>query len=209
MKLPQIAIIDYGIGNVKSIQNALLSVGANTILTNREEEIMAADGLILPGVGSFPKGMNNLREHKLDSVIRKFRDSEKPLLGICLGMQLLMEEGTEFGITKGLGLIKGRVEKLEDTTQKLPHIAWSHILVHENKKELIPSTGPFYFVHSYVVTPYLKENILATSYYGGKEFCAAVIERNVMGVQFHPEKSGEKGLNLLRTFTQRCMQHEQ
>jgi glutamine amidotransferase len=205
--IPTIAIVDYGIGNVKSIQNALSKTGARGILSSVGHELMGADGLILPGVGAFPKGMENLRSSGLDKTIEEFRNGGKPILGICLGMQLLMEESAEFTYTKGLGLIKGGVEKLQVQHEKLPHVAWNTISFNEaSRKVLGHSAGDrFYFVHSFAVVPSDKKNILATTFYDQVEFCSAVMDKNVLGVQFHPEKSGEKGLNLLRIFAQSCI----
>jgi len=208
MKPVTIAIVDYGIGNVQSIKNALLSIGVSSVLTNKEEEIMRADALILPGVGAFPKGMENLRQRGLESILEKFKNSGKPLLGICLGMQLLMEDSNEFGSTKGLGFIKGNVRKMEVVNEKLPHIAWSEILLTGNAKGFVQPAGRFYFVHSYAVIPALEKNIFSTTLYDGKVFCSAVIEGNILGFQFHPEKSGEAGLDLLRTFVERFVTHE-
>lgn len=204
-----VVIVDYGIGNVKSISNALLEVGANSVLSSNKDEILSAEALILPGVGAFQKGMSNLIQANLVHVIHEFVLTGKPFLGICLGMQMLFEESSEFALTKGLGLIKGKVNILklkEGSDEKLPHVAWSEIREPEMdrwKNSLLETTSintDVYFVHSYAAYPDDSENILAIASYGNFDFCAAVKCNNITGVQFHPEKSGKSGLNMLSKF---------
>ena len=205
----KVVILDYGIGNVKSIANALIEIGAEPLLTSDEKVIMEAKALILPGVGAFQKGMSNLIESNLVQVIQEYVATGKPFLGICLGMQMLFEESDEFGITKGLGLIPGKVQKLklgEGSTEKLPHVSWNEIKEPKIGKwtnSLLESTkinSDVYFVHSFAAVPSNSENILAVANYGEIDFCAAVKKGNVTGVQFHPEKSGKLGLMMLAQF---------
>lgn len=207
--IPEVAILDYGIGNVKSIANAVESIGAKSFLTRKEEEILNADALIFPGVGAFAKGMSNLMEYGLSDLIYKFTKTGKPFLGICLGMQMLLEESEEFGSTKGLGLIKGKVIRLplpENSHAKLPHISWNGIIKPaENRwnSTILSGTSDrsdVYFVHTFVAAPTELSDVLAITEYGGIRFCSAVHKKNIYGMQFHPEKSGPVGLNILSKF---------
>lgn len=209
MSVKKIALLDYSIGNVKSISNAIENLGGNVSLTDKRDEILNADGVILPGVGAFAKGMENLAEHNLIDIIHEFAATGKPFLGICLGMQLLLEESEEFGITKGLGLIKGRVVKLpvrENSNDKLPHISWNEIIEPSEGRwkntilEGIENKSDCYFVHTFVASPEDENDILTTTPYGGIQFCSAVQHKNVYGTQFHPEKSSTIGLNILKNF---------
>lgn len=204
-----VVILDYGIGNVRSIANALIEIGAEPVLSSDEKVIMGAEALILPGVGAFQKGMSNLIEANLVHVIQEYVATEKPFLGICLGMQMLLEDSDEFGLTKGLGLIPGKVQKLklgEGSSEKLPHVSWNEInepQIGRWSNSLLESTEintDVYFVHSFVAVPSNSENVLAVANYGNAEFCAAVNKHNVTGVQFHPEKSGKPGLKILKQF---------
>lgn len=203
-----IAIIDYGLGNIQSISNALNSFNSPYILSKDRDEILNADGLILPGVGAFGEAMRLLQVHNLDSIIKEFAASGKPLLGICLGMQLLLEKSEEFGLTSGLALIEGKVIKFplqSSISLKLPHIAWSQIHHSQSTQENslffdISNATDMYFVHNYIVVPKDKENILSLSSYGGFEFCSAVHKKNIYGCQFHPEKSAKDGLKILKNF---------
>ena len=213
MKETTIAILDYGVGNVKSITNGFRKVGVRNILTNDPKKIMAADGCILPGVGAFAYGMKSLARHKLIDTVHAFAESGKPLLGICLGMQLLLKESDEFGVTKGLGLIPGRVEKMscpQESRIRLPHVCWNHVyepsLDRWNQSVLADTlkNEDVYFVHSFVAKPSAPENILCMTRYENIEFCSGIRKNNIMGVQFHPEKSGRAGLNILRNFAKLC-----
>lgn len=204
--MSKIAILDYGIGNVRSISNAIEKIGALPNITRNEKAILDSDALILPGVGAFAHGMNNLYSYQLANLIHKFVDSGKPFLGICLGMQLLLESSNEFGETKGLGLIKGNVNKLPAKKAKLPHVAWSAIkppqptrwngTILENAK----AEANFYFVHTFVAEPLNNTDVLSLTEFDGQNFCSSVHCENVYGVQFHPEKSGENGLRIFKDF---------
>lgn len=209
MRRPKIVILDYGIGNVKSICNALNNIGADTVFTADEKEILHADAAILPGVGAFAKGMQNLAESNLINVIHKFVATGKPFMGICLGMQMLMDTSEEFGTTKGLGLIRGNVVKLtilDGAKEKLPHVTWNEINEYSPGKwentimHDIPKHSDVYFVHSFVAAPANQEDVLVTAEYGNVNFCAGVNRGNIYGFQFHPEKSGNTGLQILRNF---------
>jgi len=204
-----VGILDYGIGNVKSMANALERIGVNPLLTRNETEILKADALIFPGVGAFSKGMNNLNEFNLRDLIFKFVETGKPFLGVCLGMQLLLNESDEFGTTPGLGLIKGKVTTMplpSDSQFKLPHISWNGINIPTAGRwdntilSQTPENADVYFVHTFVAMPTNPTDILSTTEYGGITFCSAIHHKNVYGVQFHPEKSGEVGLGILRNF---------
>lgn len=207
----KVAVIDYGIGNVKSMCNALLHVGIEVELTSDRDKIMSADALILPGVGAFAHGMNNLNQFNLIPVFYEFVETGKMFIGVCLGMQMLLEESVEFGSHKGIGLIKGKVIKLpiaKNSLEKLPHVSWDKISEPEAgrwKNTLlseVPLNNNFYFVHSYVAAPENQDDILANCTYGGVDFCAALHQKNIYGFQFHPEKSGDMGLSILNKIKQ-------
>jgi glutamine amidotransferase len=207
--MKNIVVIDYGIGNVKSMVNALENIGEKVLLTNNERDIMYADAVILPGVGAFKHGMDNLTQRGLVEVIHNFVTSGKPFLGVCLGMQMLMEESEEFGICKGLGLIEGTVKMIPlaiNSNAKLPHVSWNELIVpSENRwnNTILSTTLPktdMYFVHSFAAIPKNNSDILANCNYGDITFCAAVNKNNIYGTQFHPEKSGVSGLSILENF---------
>ena len=200
----KIGLLDYGIGNVKSIQNALTKEGAKSILSKERQEILNCDALILPGVGAYAKGMENLIERSFVELIHEFVATGKPFLGICLGMQMLFDDSEEFGYTKGLGLIQGSVKKL-DVELRLPHIGWSSINPHRKEWKGgilndIPLGEKVYFVHTYAGYPSNENDVLAYCEYDGKKVCAAVQKDNVFGTQFHPEKSGNIGLRIMNNF---------
>lgn len=208
-----IVVIDYGVGNIRSICSAIEKVGGKTCLSKDKNEILAADGVILPGVGAFEHGMNKLKEYNLDRVIREFTETGKPLLGICLGMQLLFEHSSEFGQTKGLGLIPGEVLRLtgqDDNCTKLPHIGWSEIKKvadngwDETILDGIDDTENVYFVHSYYVKPKRQENILSLTNYSKVDYCSTVRHSNIYGCQYHPEKSALTGLKIINNFVAIC-----
>ncbi len=203
-----IAIIDYGVGNLFSLSSSLKAIGADTIITGDPEQIRKADKLILPGVGAFGDAAKKLADSGLDTIIKEQASKDVPLLGICLGMQLLFDESHEYGCHKGLGLIKGQVIPMENTLPshlKIPHIGWNalHFVNNDNKPKnpifkYINNNDCVYFVHSYYAVN-CDEALIATTEYG-KELTAAVAHNNIFGCQFHPEKSGTVGLNILKAF---------
>lgn len=200
-----IVIIDYGMGNLMSVKNALDFLGLESKISSDEEEIRNANGLILPGVGAFPDAMDNIERLSLDKIIREEVAKNKPLLGICLGMQLLFKNGFEGLERKGLGLLEGSIVKMKDDKKnniKIPHIGWNN-LIYNKKDELFNSIeeGKFvYYVHSYFVQGYNDEDLVAYSEYGENKIPGMVRCNNVMGAQFHPEKSGTVGLTILKNF---------
>ena len=209
MKKSKIAILDYGLGNVKSISNAFDNIGVIPILSKDRDVVMESSALVLPGVGAFAKGMENLEKNNLVSIIYDFVKTSKPFLGICLGMQMLLEKSEEFGETEGLGLIKGKVKKMSingNSLDKLPHVSWNELSEPSQgrwKGTLLNDSSlltDVYFVHTFVASPENKKDVLATTNYGNTEFCAAVHSKNVYGTQFHPEKSGKAGLKMLKNF---------
>lgn len=203
-----IVILDYGIGNVKSIINAFENQGEKIILTRDKKIILESHALILPGVGAFSHGMKNLKKYNLIEIIKDFVESGKPLLGICLGMQMLMEESEEFGLNKGLGLVKGSVVKMPikaSNKVKLPHISWNSLknngLNWDNTiLNEIEENSSMYFVHTFVACPKNKNEILSYSTYHDINFCSALKKDNIYGCQFHPEKSGKIGLRIIKNF---------
>jgi imidazole glycerol-phosphate synthase subunit HisH len=194
-----IAIIDYGMGNLHSVSKAVERLGFEAVLTSDSRTILEAEGAILPGVGAFGDAMQNLRNTGLDEVTRYYAQSGKPLLGICLGMQLLFEESEEFGPTEGLGLLPGRVVRFRGSF-KIPHMGWNRL---EFRQESPLFTGlqeeHAYFVHSFHALPEREEDLLAVTDYNGP-VTAIVGNGRLFGMQFHPEKSGDTGMALLRNF---------
>lgn len=212
MGAPEVTVIDYGVGNLLSVQRGFEHCGAKVIVTNDPMIILAATKLVLPGVGAFGNAMQALAALGLIEVIREVAQRGTPLLGICLGMQLLLEESEEFGLTAGLGLIPGRVIPVPTTAlsgkiQKIPHIGWSALqpsdlskgwngtLLHDNK-----IGDAAYFVHSFMAFPADTVNRFADCEYGGHQVPAVIGREQITGCQFHPEKSGEVGLKILRRF---------
>ena len=195
-----IGIIDYGMGNLGSVSCALDRLGIKNIFVQKEKELADCDRIIIPGVGSFNAAMNNIRMLGLESGIKNFAAQGKPVLGICLGMQVLFMQGTEGGITRGLGLLKGTVEKLA-FAPKLPHTGWNNVLSLKESRLLkgIKNNSWFYFVHSFACKPALQDCILSVTEYG-KQFVSIVEYKNIFGVQFHPEKSGRTDAILLNNF---------
>jgi len=201
-----IAIIDYGVGNLFSLSSSLRSIGADVTVTSDPNVIRAADKIILPGVGAFGDAAALLRKDGLDQVVIEQAKGGKPLLGICLGMQLLLERGFEYGEHRGLGLIPGDVVPMQPVIPvdyKVPHIGWNALHFPKDKPvnplfRYINEGDCVYFVHSYYGNN-CEENVIATAEYG-PELTAAVAKDNVFGCQFHPEKSGPVGLNILRAF---------
>lgn len=198
-----VAIVDYGVGNLFSLKSSLAAIGADVVVTDNEEILKKADGIILPGVGAFGDAAEKLRISGLDNVLKELAASGKPLLGICLGMQLLFDKSYEYGEHKGLGLIKGAVKPIADVipaNYKIPHIGWNPLNFKKNCElfKYINDSDCVYFVHSYYATD-CEDAIIATSEYGAV-LTAAVADKNVFGCQFHPEKSGKVGLNILKAF---------
>ena len=194
-----IAIIDYGMGNLHSVSKAVERLGYETCVTSDAKEIMEADGAILPGVGAFGDAMQNLRNTGLDEVAGYYAASGKPLLGICLGMQLLFSESEEYGPHQGLGLLPGKVVRFQGD-YKVPHMGWNR-LEFRQKAPIFEGLeeGHVYFVHSYHAKPEREEDVLATTDYY-QQVTAIVGRDNVYGMQFHPEKSGDLGMRLLGNF---------
>ena len=201
-----IAIVDYGVGNIFSLYSSFKYIGAEVVLTSDPDEIRKADKIILPGVGAFADAAKKLRDSGLAEVVVEEVNNGKPLLGICLGMQMLFERSFEYGEHKGLGLIKGDIVSMEGivpANYKIPHIGWNglHFPADKPKNELfkyINENDCVYFVHSYFGTN-CDESVIATTEYGA-ELTAAVAYKNVYGAQFHPEKSGEVGMKILKAF---------
>jgi glutamine amidotransferase len=201
-----LAILDYGMGNLRSVEKAFEKAGVAAVVTKEDETITAAPGLVLPGVGAFPRAMARIRERGLDELLASRVANGVPVLGICLGYQLLFEGSEEFGGDTGLGFVPGQVRRLEAPGLKVPHIGWEPVswLRQNPLIEGIPSETAFYFVHSFAPLPdALEADGLGNARYG-EEFCAAVAHGKVFGVQFHPEKSSSAGLRLLANFAALC-----
>ena len=204
----RVSIIDYGMSNLLSISRAFEHVGADIQIVDTPESISKADYLVLPGVGAFPDGMAELNKRHLSDSIRKFALSGRPLLGVCLGMQMLLGQGHEHTLTQGLNIIEGEVLPLPKDMPgfKVPNINWHSVFAPQGgtwENSILHNTQEetcFYFVHSYFAKPASAKHVLALSRFGKLEFAASVIKDNVVGTQFHPEKSGEDGLNLLKQF---------
>ena len=200
-----IAVVDYGVGNLFSLSSSLSAIGAQTVVTGDAEVIRKADKILLPGVGAFEDAARKLRESGLAEVVCEEARAGKPLLGICLGMQLLFEKSYEFGDFEGLGLIRGAVRPIADVIPsdlKIPHIGWNALHV-KKESELfrhIKEGDCVYFVHSFYAAD-CEESVIATSEYGA-ELTAAVASGNIYGCQFHPEKSGAVGLSILKAFAE-------
>jgi len=199
-----VAILDYGVGNLFSLQSSFSAIGAEVVVTGDEAVLRSADRIILPGVGAFEDAASKLRATGLDKVLIDEAAKGKPIMGICLGMQMLFDKSFEYGEHKGLGLIKGEVRPISDVIPddlKIPHIGWNALHLGETKHPIFKylKEGDFaYFVHSYYGAN-CSDAVIATAEYGA-ELTAAVADKNVCGCQFHPEKSGEVGLNILKAF---------
>jgi glutamine amidotransferase len=199
-----IVILDYGMGNLRSVEKALEHVGARAIISADAAVVREADGVVLPGVGAFPRAMERIGEAGLDELIAERRGAGVPILGICLGLQLLFESSTELGGARGLGLLEGEVTGIEAGGLKVPHIGWSPVRWERQSRLTagIESETPFYFVHSFAPRPGPGE-LLGSAAHGERFACAAERD-NVFGVQFHPEKSSAAGLRLLANFAGVC-----
>jgi glutamine amidotransferase len=203
--MTRIAILDYGMGNLRSVEKALERVGAEAEITSDRARAETADGVILPGVGAFPRAMERVRELALDELVAGRIDAGVPVLGICLGLQLLFESSVENEGGSGLALLGGVVAPLEANGYKVPHIGWSPVhWEHESLlSEGLGEETPFYFVHSFAPRPAAEGDVLGTAAYG-ERFACAVERPPLYGVQFHPEKSSSAGLQLLRNFRSIC-----
>lgn len=197
--MSRIAIVDYGVGNLKSVTNAMNYLGLNTCITSEASELERADAIILPGVGAFPDAAEKLRAPGLDHVVIA-QAQKKPILGICLGMQLLFDQGEEVRPCSGLGLIRGKIARIE-TEYKLPHIGWNSLKFQNNSPLFkgLDDGAYVYFVHTFCGYAEQEEDVIARTDYG-PSVVAAVGHGNVYGCQFHPEKSGETGLVILKNF---------
>jgi glutamine amidotransferase len=201
----RIAILDYGMGNLRSVEKALERIGADPVVTAEHDLIREADGVILPGVGAFPKAMRNLRELELDVLVADRLTAGVPTLGICLGLQLLFEASSENEGAWGLGLLQGRVDRLTAPGLKIPHIGWNTVRWTRQSRLTaeLPGECSFYFVHSFAPVVTSDEDLLGTATYG-EQFACAVEREPLYGVQFHPEKSSTHGLKLLENFAGIC-----
>ncbi len=203
-----IGIIDYGVGNLFSLRSSFEAIGEEVFVSGNKEELEKADGLILPGVGAFADAIAKLRENGLDEFVKEQAESGKPLMGICLGMQLLFEKSFEYGEHEGLSLLKGQVVPMQGSLPhelKIPHIGWNALHITNDTCPLfedLEKDDCVYFVHSYYAEN-CRDSLAATTEYG-KELTAAVCKGNVYGCQFHPEKSGSVGMKILRSFCKLC-----
>ena len=207
-----VVVIDYGVGNLLSVSRALEHCGARVSITSDASTILGAARVVLPGVGSFSNGMAALREHGLDQVVLQLAAAGTPLLGICLGMQMLLDGSEEFGVTDGLGLIPGRVVpipavKTNGASHKIPYIGWNELVLAEQRRtwdgSVLVGVEPgeaVYFVHSFMVAPAESSDRIADCIYGGHLVPAVIGRANITGCQFHPEKSGDVGLKVLHRF---------
>lgn len=206
-----VAIIDYGMGNLFSVKQACAKVGLVANITDSPEEILKAEGVILPGVGAFGDAMSRLHKKDLVGVLKDVSGSDKPFLGICLGLQLLFSESAEFGNYKGLGIIDGKVVKFSSQSEKnkvrVPHIGWNRISSEAPKEwigtplEGLKNGEYLYFVHSYYASLTDSKTVLAVTEYGGQKFCSGLKKGNTFGFQFHPERSGHSGLKIYENFS--------
>lgn len=207
MNVNLVGIINYGVGNLRSVSRAVHYVGGKPKISSCGKELMECDKLILPGVGAYSQAMHELKRLGLDEVIYSFAKAGKPVLGICLGMQMLGLSSTEFSLTKGLGLCDCKVTELGETNKsnniRLPHVAWASIESKEFQKHWIfkgiNKEDKFYFIHSFAVN-HCENNILGISKYYDNKFASIIENENVIGTQFHPEKSGAAGLKMLSNF---------
>jgi len=204
--MKKIAIIDYKMSNLFSVKHALVYLGYGAEITSDSRVIAKADGVILPGVGAFGDAMKQLKALKLITAIRKYIASGKPFMGVCLGMQLLMDESDEFGMHRGLGIIKGTVTRIPSIVRgnrhiRVPHTGWNTIQLNKGvTTDLLENNMYVYFVHSYYCIPQERAAILSVTNHDGFSFCSSVRKMNVFAVQFHPEKSGKTGILIYKNF---------
>jgi glutamine amidotransferase len=208
----KITIIDYGLGNILNLKRAFEFLGASVIITNEHKKISKSSSIVLPGVGAFPNAMQSINALQLKETLVSVAKKEIPFLGICLGMQLLFTESKEFSLTKGLGLIPGKVIEIPNSSKdgnkiKVPHMGWNSLALSEGvsswKGSVLQENFPqeeVYFTHSYMGVPSNNNNRLADCIYGGHRISAVVKNKNIIGCQFHPEKSGKSGLEILKQF---------
>jgi glutamine amidotransferase len=207
-----VSVIDYGVGNLLSVQRSLEYIGAKVSFVSDGSALRRADRVVLPGVGAFPKAMQELKKRDLIGPIQELAANDVPMLAICLGMQLLLDESDEFGTTAGLGIIPGRVEAIpiintQGTSHKIPSIGWNEIQQSHSSNDwddtilrnLAPGT-PMYFIHSFMAKPAKSEHCISESLYGGHSISAVIGNKSTYGCQFHPEKSGSAGLTVLKNF---------
>jgi imidazole glycerol-phosphate synthase subunit HisH len=204
----EIGVVDYGMGNRRSVEKALEHVGASAVVSADPDLLRATAGLVVPGVGAFPRAMQRLHERGLDELVREHVRAGRPVLGICLGMQLAFDSSTEMGGAPGLGIVAGEVHALETGGLKLPHIGWNEVSFTRPGSPLVaelPQRCAFYHVHSYAPEPAVAQDTLGTAEYG-KPFVSMVQSGSFYGVQFHPEKSSAAGLRLLANFARICIE---
>lgn len=212
MSQSDVTLIDYGMGNLLSVQRGFEHCGANVTVSSDPDKIRRATRIVLPGVGAFAVGMQELCRQSLDAVVCEVAGRGRPLLGICLGMQMLLDESDEYGTTRGLGLIPGRVIPVpafaaDGLPQKVPHVGWNALVFPKGRESwqdtLLEKVRPgesAYFVHSFMASPEDSNHRVANCLYGGVSIAAVISRANIVGCQFHPEKSGEIGLKVLRQF---------
>jgi glutamine amidotransferase len=212
LNMPEVTVVEYGMGNLLSVCRGLEHCGATATVTSDHSTILSSPRVVLPGVGAFAGGMAELRNRGLDKVLQEVSAQGSLLLGICLGMQMLLDESDEFGTTKGLGIIPGRVVPIPSTAndghyQKIPHIGWNNLVLSEGLENweggLMQEVSPgeaVYFVHSFMAVPNNPDHRIANCLYGEIPVTATIGRDNIYGCQFHPEKSGEVGLKVLRRF---------
>jgi len=215
---PRVAVVDYGMGNLYSVRQACEAAGLDATVTSDPAEVRAADGVVLPGIGAFEGAIRTLRERGLVEALQEAAASGRPMVGICLGMQLMMEESLEFGRHEGLGLFQGRVLPFPSTssdgrTWKIPQVGWNRVTLRRSQSAGTWEAGGLdagdfmYFVHSFYVEPADPAVVVATAEYAGLEFCASLGRGNVLAWQFHPERSADRGLALYKMFADRVRGH--
>lgn len=210
--MSQVVVVDYGLGNILSVTRALTVNGADVELSSDPQRISQSERIVIPGVGAFADGMKGLQERGLVEPLREYAKSGRPMLGICLGMQLLFATAKEFGEHKGLGIVPGRVVPIPDTgpdgsPHKIPHVGWNSLETFHDRSALLEGLGKrpyFYFVHSFSAIPESESTCVASTTYNGQKITAVVQKDRVYGCQFHPEKSGTVGLGFLQNFLERA-----